>query len=368
MNGYRPTEMTIHTDILKSNLRILRKKTLNNFFCPMVKADAYGHGAIEVAAIAEAEGCRSVGVALFEEGIALRKEGFTDLEILVFSPLNDKALKACFLWELTPVISTQNDLDILRCGLSMGRSLKVHMKVNVGMNRLGFNLHAAAGIEMALRSIPGVSLRGVCCHLPEAEDADVVGGTTRTQLNSFLSYTSGRKFEYVHALNSESLLRLSRSNFSDLELLGARPGIALYGIGDPDLSPAMTLTSRIIHTQNLSTGEKVSYGGRWVAHRPSLIGVLPLGYADGLRRGLSHNLSVLAEGKVIPVVGTVCMDYIMVDVTDLKIDAPKINNLEVTVMDTQRKGFTVNDWSERLGTIPYEVMVGFGTRLRRNYR
>jgi len=361
--NFRPTELVVHRDHLIKNFQILRGMTKAPFFCPMVKANAYGHGACDVARLIDKQGGRQVGVALYEEAIQLREAVIRDLQILVFGQLTDGALKLVIDHNLTPVIGSEKDLQILRSAGSGLRGLTVHLKVNVGMNRLGFSISECKKIFDFLTHNLGTKVEGLCCHLATAEDIGGPGERTRDQLDQFIRCGRFLGIDHLHALNSEALTKLHQLQDPRLDVLGARPGIALYGIGGFGLRPAMSLNSKIVHLQKVKRGESVSYGARWIAPQDSLIGVIPVGYADGVRRGLSGKLKVLIDGASVPSVGTICMDYLMVDLTHLYQNQGHPLGQDVKLLSPEATGHTVIDWAKDLSTIPYEIMTGFGSRM-----
>lgn len=362
MTEYRSSCLEIDLNTIRANIKALQKRNLNPFFCPMVKANAYGHGAVSVSQIAVQEDCKFLGVALYEEALELRRAGIRQPQILVFAPLSSVALKLAKAESLTPVISTWGDLEVLRLG---GAAIPMHIKINVGMNRLGFPLTEIHKVWTDVQKFNENKVEGLCCHLPCADDLGESTGQTSRQLDQFLEVSKSLKPKWSHALNSAGLLRLSAMRDQRLPHLGSRPGISIYGTGSEELVPAMILKSRVIHCQSINEGDFVSYGAKWRAQRKSVIGVVPVGYADGLARGLSNKIFVKVRNKSVPVVGTICMDYFMIDMTDLNIDHKTAIGEPVTILDNSKKPYDVDTWSELLGTITYEVMTGFSQRLPR---
>ncbi len=410
----RPLRAEISLKNVRHNYRVLRAMvSREDFFCPMIKANAYGHGDVEVARELINEGAEHFGVALVEEAVRLRESGIM-VDLLVFGPFVDRAsADAVVRHELTPVVSSWEALRALEAAVqeqtargALGASVNVHLKFNTGMNRLGF----APGEVNKLRdyfsqtqiSSPGAGarvlnpklvLKGVCTHLLSGDDALQKNGRTAKQLQIFSKIFESFKSDEVkaHVLNSSALLaRFLESNdirqnvtHSTLTHWGARPGISLYGIVAPvnglsdnlksvyeaiDLRPVMRVVSEIVHIQNLAKGETVSYGGRYQVNRDSTIGVVPIGYADGYMRRLSTKSKMVFRGQCVPVAGTVCMDFSMVDLTDV---APLVGD-EIVVLGRQESGVhaaqvTALELAEAAGTIPYEVLTNFSARVPRVY-
>lgn len=363
----RPTRLIVDLDRIVENAKFLRQITANEFFCPMVKADAYGHGAEPVCRALCDIGVQQFGVALFEEGIELRKQGLDKPQILVFAPLSPAAVEAAETYNLTPVIVRKADVSLLQDRARS--SMPVHLKIQTGMQRLGVAPQDALASAVALRAVKGVRLEGLCTHLANAEDVLHKESQTETALQVF-DQTAQQigSVDFLHVFNSASLVLLHQLHSNWLGKFGSRPGIALYG-GWPSesLGEALRLQTQVIQVHEVARGDGVSYGHTWKADRNSLIGVLPVGYADGIRRSLSGRLTVQVHGKRVKCVGRVCMDYIMVDLTDLGLGVEKLLNSEVTVLDGGAEDMSSSAWANKLDTIPYEVMTSFSKRLPREY-
>jgi alanine racemase len=250
------------------------------------------------------------------------------------------------------------------------------------MNRLGFADDQAARLREWLDSHPFFELEGICTHLFRGDDIGVAGGDTAAQLNRFtkiLRVFAGLTF-HVHVLNSSAGVGLDASGTKlDMSLnipLGLRPGIALYGIMPPsrhppkiELEPVLSFRSHLVMLHRLQTGEAVSYNGIWKAKRESLIGVVPVGYADGFQRVFSNNAEVLCRGQRTPVVGTVCMDYFMIDLTDVETLTGPIEAGEEIVLIGEQQGQSIgaDELAQRAATIPYEIFTRISERVPRHY-
>jgi alanine racemase len=354
----------------------------------VVKANAYGHGATAVAGALEAAGATMLACADIEEGIVLRRGGAT-VPILVFGALSVSDLDGLFEFALTPTISTPGAARAVQAAAARHRTtLGYHLKIDTGMNRLGFR-H-----DNLRRTLPGLlvsdnlRLDGVYTHfasadVPESELVDeqriryvnalaVVDELLRTSNAAPAPRTSplATSHAYVrHASNSAALLRDSRCWFD-----AVRPGLLLYGIVPPPLAstialrPAMSLTSRVVAVKGLRPGEGVGYGWRYRADEPRSIAVVPAGYADGLDTRLCGRGHVLIRGKRAPIVGAVSMDMITVDVTG--VDAVEPGD-EVVLLgrqgDESWQQIDAREVAAAIGTIPWEIVCRLGSRVERQY-
>lgn len=384
LQSERPTQALINLEALKQNSCKLKEASKkDSFFCPMVKADAYGHGAVEVCRALKEIGIKDVGVATFCEAVELRGESI-DLNIYVFSALTDEAVKLCEQYRLSPVVARLEDLQCLsrmQAKLPQG----VHLKLNTGMNRLDLDEKDFKQAIGFFNSHPEVPLTGVLSHLSTAEDIGSSNSVSLRQLQMFESYVeSFAKFtDNFHMFNSLGLIAMKYSKSSDISpahrAFGCRPGIAMYGAVKPEgtndiqqgveglgLVPAMSLQTRIVHKHNLRAGEAVSYGGIWVAKRSSVIGVLPVGYADGLNRRIPSGFRVKIGEQQAPIIGRICMDFCMIDLTEVALKSqPEV----VEIFGGATGGAaTAVEMADELGTISYEVLTSVGKRVPRVYK
>lgn len=361
---FRATQLRIDTQALKHNLLLLKKWNRGEFFCPMVKANAYGHGEVIVARVAESVGVSALGVALVEEGVRLREAGVM-APILTFSPLNDESAAAAREHCLTPVITRFEDIEALG---KVGKPVGAHLKFNTGMQRLGFDASDLARLKMELQSRPWLKIEGVCTHLTHGEEASEAGGRSQTQLKRFIEMC--KDFPGArHAHKSASLASLME-NHNDA--IGARPGIGIYGLPHDGrligagLKPVLTWKTQLATVHTVEKGENASYSARWTASRRSVVGILPLGYGDGYMRALSNKGVVLFRGVRVPVVGSVCMDYTLVDLTDAVSGGPAQAGEDVVLIGDQ-KGVRIDvaELAELAGTISYEVVTAISARVAR---
>ncbi|MEK7356208.1 MAG: alanine racemase, partial [Bdellovibrionota bacterium] len=349
-------------------------------------------GDTEVAQALRLAGCAAIGVALVEEGEKIRRAGDRD-PILVFGPVDSVAAEAAIRESLTVVASDWSHLEALETAANrLGASaVKIHFEFNTGMNRLGFPVKEASRLEKWIRAHREFLLDGICTHLLRGNDAGEPGGESERQLRGlaralteFASH-SGLK---VHALNSSASVNLWKRVCTEAELgdgatwpLGARPGIGLYGVQPPNdedveigLKPAMTLKSQLVQIHDVEMGAKVSYGPTWTAASPTIVGVLPIGYADGYRRALSNKADVLFRGHRCPQIGTICMDYFMVDLTNAveETGSPAKPGEEIVLLGEQigpqgTIAITPQEMADWAGTIPYEILTGISDRVPRVY-
>lgn len=390
MQHLRPTLARISLSNVRHNFRTLKSLQLSggdfssSFFCPMVKADAYGHGALEVAKAVMAEGAEHLGVATVEEGLELRQALGSQIRILTFAPLTLESVQAVIEAELTPVLSSWREIELVEKSLHAKAQFPVHLKFNTGMFRLGFPIQESDKLAKYFSTHAQFELQGVCTHLSDGEDAHNPQGQSAHQLKNFLSVTRAFQSKKIfhHALNSSALIARSTIE-TRLAPLGARTGISLYGVKpqllEPspvqlakwhaiDLKPVLSLETKIVLTQSVDTGQAVSYNRRWTSEKNSTVGVLPIGYADGYHRRLSNVSRALVRGKSVPVVGTVCMDYTLIDATALGIESNDLYGESVILIGSQgSEAIHASELAELSGTNPYEILTSVSRRVPRVY-
>lgn len=363
----RLTRAEINIASLKHNFHLLKTWTGAGFFCPMVKSNAYGHDDVLVSLVAESEGASAVGVARVEEGIHLRQNG-VEIPILAFVPLLQESARAALDYGITPVLGRIEDLEIL-LELSKKAPCKVHLEFNTGMQRLGFDEDDVPTLMQMLRGNPQIEVEGVCTHFVYGEEAHQPGSASQKQIEKFNTMTT--PFPGVrHVHKSASLIAQSANKTRDE--FGARPGISLYGLPHegrqigPGLKPVLRWVSELATLHRVEQGETVSYGGRWRAAKKSWIGVVPVGYGDGYMRCLSNKGEMLFRGLRVPVVGSVCMDYTLIDLTDACRDGEPKHGEEIVILGSQ-SGETISaaEIADRAGTIAYEIVTGIRLRVPR---
>ena len=338
--------------------------------CAVVKADGYGHGAAQSARAALAGGASWLAVAAASEARELREAGLRDVRVLVMGALTDGELAQALAADADVVVWSERQVQAVR---SAGGG-KVHVKVDSGMGRLGTRDPAQASRTVAAaRDADGVELVGLMTHFATADDLSD-DGFFAMQLGRFTEWAMAVKAEQpeliVHAANSAALLREAGA-----QLDMVRCGIAVYGMDpfgdDPvaqGLEPALQLSSYVAEVKRYETGESAGYGRRFVDERDTWLAVLPIGYVDGWRRGCSNNADVLIAGRRYPVVGTVSMDNITVD---LGPDAgEELLGEEAILIGAQGSGpepITAEEVAKRLETINYEVTCALTPRVPRLY-
>lgn len=371
----RPTRVEISKTAFHTNFKALRRIMPEDAdILAIVKANAYGHGAVPVSTWLSELGVKRFGVATVTEAIELRQAGIRGQIFLLQGAFGE--YRYCLEKKLTPVLSDLESLkewaDFLR---SQQATAACHLKIDSGMGRLGFRERDAL-LEF-LRAAPQVCVEGVMTHLAVAdEEDDNSKAYTQSQLDHFLQGVHEIKsvcptLRDIHVANSALLLRREIPEGCRTLL---RPGLSLYGVAPAPwlvrtlpqpLVPVLSWKTAIHSIKSLPTGYPVSYGRSFVAARPSRIAVLPVGYADGYPRSLSNKAQVLVHGRRSPVVGRVCMDLTMIDVTDIP-DANRGD--EVVLLGEQGdETLSVSQLAEWAGTIPYEIFCGIGPRVERVY-
>jgi len=335
----------------------------------VVKANAYGHGARRVAAALEAAGANMLAVADIEEGVDLRSAGIR-APILVFGALSVSDLDGVFDFGLTPTISSPAAGYALQAGAARrGATLHYHLKIDTGMNRLGFRHDNLRRTLPELLASKNLALDAVHTHFGTADEpGHQLFDTQRTRFEeaSRVLDELGAGPRLRHAANSAALLRDSRVWYDFV-----RPGLLLYGLVPPPLGsnialkPVMSLTSRVVAVKGVRVGETVGYGGRFVADRPVTLAVIPAGYADGLDRRLEDHGVVLIRGQRAKIVGAVSMDMLTADVTDI---SGVGTGDEVVFLGSQGdKAIDAREMADWIGTIPYEILCRLGSRVERKY-
>jgi alanine racemase len=335
----------------------------------VVKANAYGHGARRVAAALQSAGAIMLAVADIEEGVDLRQSGI-HAPILVFGALSVSDLDGVFDYDLTPTISSPTAGQALQAGAEKrGATLRYHLKIDTGMNRLGFRHDNLTRTLPALLSSRNLALDAVHTHFGTADEpGHELFETQRTRFEAATRTLDdlGAGPRLRHAANSAALLRDSRVWYDFV-----RPGLLLYGVVPPplastiDVTPVMSLTSRVVAVKGIRVGETVGYGGRFTADRPVTLAVIPAGYADGLDRRLENHGHVLIRGKRAKIVGAVSMDMLTVDVTD--IDGVGTGDEVVFLGSQGGERIDAREMASWIGTIPYEILCRLGSRVERKY-
>lgn len=355
----------INLKALSHNLGIVKRKVGNLNVLAVVKADAYGHGAVTVSKHLLKKGASALGVAFTNEAITLRESGITK-PILVFFDRNN--ISECIDYNLTPVVfDLAAAKDISRESGKCNKQLPIHIKVDTGMGRVGILANKAKKEILKIAELDNIKIEGLMSHFSEADLRDK--DFANQQVRAFLSLIADLKkmkitFKYHHIANSAAVMTMPKTYCNMV-----RPGIMLYGYAYPGvkgLKPVLSLKSKIILLKKVPRGTPISYGRTFITKRESIIATIPVGYADGYNRRLSNNGEVLINGKRAPVAGRVCMDTIMVDVT--RIPDVSYKSGVVLIGRQGRDQITADEIAGKTGTIPYEVLTSIGQRVKRVYR
>ncbi|MDR0546320.1 MAG: alanine racemase, partial [Dysgonamonadaceae bacterium] len=358
------TVLEVNLDAIIHNLKYFRSKLKpsTKVIC-MVKAFGYGIGSYELAKTLQERGADYLAVALADEGAELRREGIT-MPVMVMNP-EEHAFNTLFEYRLEPEIYNHNMLDAMireteRRGIL---NYPVHIKLDTGMSRLGFELKDITRIAGKLKVQTGVVVKSVFSHLA-GSDSPLLDDFTEQQIAQFREEAGllEKQLGYPvlrHILNSAGIERFPEAQFDFVRL-----GIGLYGISAVDQSfmkPVATLKTRILQIRNLSREKTVGYNRNGKLQRDSRIACIPIGYADGLDRRLGNGTGkVLINGKLCPIVGNICMDICMIDVTDIAVEE---GDIAVIFGDNP----TVSQLAGQLGTIPYEILTSISPRVKRIY-
>ncbi len=370
-----PTEARIDLLALKKNFLRAKRAAGRRPLWAVVKADGYGHGALAVSRALISAGADRLAVAFATEGIELRRAKIA-ARILVMGGFSPDEGPELIRYRLTPVVYDLRQVEALgrwasravrdrRASLS-GRPVPLHLKIDTGMGRLGIPPAEAPRFIERIAKTEGVFLEGIMSHFSEADLADRT--FARKQIETLLSAARGvaREKPEIHIANSAALLTLPSARLS-----AVRPGIMLYGIaptGKGGLLPVLTLATCLFAVKRVPPGTTISYGRTFVARRDSLIGTLPIGYADGFPRSLSNRGWAVLRGRRAPVAGRVCMDMTMIDLTDIEKETaamgPLLPGEEVILIGP---GTPAEEVAKEAGTIPYELLARIGQRVPRIY-
>ena len=334
----------------------------------VVKANAYGHGAVPVSRALESAGAGMLACADIEEAVTLR-EGGIRTPVLVFGALSVSDLDGVFTHGLTPTVSSPFAARALSdAAVRRGVTVACHVKIDTGMNRLGFRFDNLQQTMPDVLGLPGLEVAAVYTHFATADDPEhPLFGLQRARFDESLRRLAalGVRPALRHAANSAALLRDRKTWYE-----GVRPGLLLYGLIPPGLeasipvAPAMTMRSRVVAVKGMRVGETTGYGAHAPVERPTTVAVVPAGYADGLDVRMAGRVSVLVGGRRAPVVGAVSMDSITVDVTGLDVTPGD----EVVLVGAQSGArIDAGEIAAALGTVPHEVLCRTGSRIVRTY-
>ncbi|MBQ5413384.1 MAG: alanine racemase, partial [Schwartzia sp.] len=358
----------INLSALRHNISAIKSRVADGAkFCAVVKADAYGHGAVAVAREAVAQGADYLAVAVLSEAVKLREAGFTT-PILILGPTQPQEADVVVRYRITQAVFTVEQAAALAAAaLRQHTHAKVHLAVDTGMGRIGVRPGNAGAVAAAIAGLPGIWLEGMFSHFASADSKDKMYAAEqfrRFQEAVAAVEARGIKLELRHIANSAAILEMPETH---LDMV--RAGIILYGLWPSDevehvidLRPVMKVKARLSCVKDYHPGETVSYGRTFMAAREMRVGTLPVGYADGYTRLYAGKAVVEIKGQRVPVVGRICMDQCMVDVTD--VNGARVGDEAVLFGSPTLTADEAAGW---LGTINYEVVCMISPRVPRVY-
>ena len=361
----RDVHAEINLDAIRHNFSEIRRH-INpaSKLCAVVKANAYGHGAIQVSKVAVECGADFLAVATVAEGLELRQAGF-DLPILILGLIPQTAAQVVVENNLTATVADFELAEkISAAAVKLDKLAKIHLKIETGMGRIGIAPDEAVELAKKISALPNVELEGLFSHFADADSADRT--FTRRQIKIFSDVaeqirSAGVEIKIRHLAESAAILDIPEAHFDMV-----RSGIISYGLYPSDdvrrtieLQPAMKLVARVAYVKKIPAGTSIGYGREFVAQRDSIIATLPLGYADGYIRAYK-NFHVEIRGKLAPIAGRICMDQTMIDVTD--VDGVQVGD-EVILFGSDK--ISIDDAAKHLGTINYEVTCLISSRVER---
>jgi len=357
---------------LETNVRQLRSKLGKNCqFMAVVKADGYGHDAKVVSEYAIKGGASQLGVATLKEGIKLRSFGVKKPILILGNLYTKRDLIISFKNDLMPTISSIRDCLVCNnIGKHFGLKFSLHLKVDTGMSRLGFESNKFVQQFEKIKSFENISIEGIYSHLSSADEDKALDSQSITQLQRLkfnkllkqINLDSSNQIK-IHLANSAGML-LSK----DFHFHMVRVGLSMYGYSPLDkidknllLKPALSLKVKVAFIRNIDKGVSVSYGGKFVSHRKTKLAVLSIGYADGVPRNLSGKINVIYKNKFYPQVGSITMDQMMVDITDS--NEIKVGSTMLLLGSDGDKTISPLEWARKSNTIPWEILCSFKNRL-----
>ncbi|MGB9720779.1 MAG: alanine racemase [bacterium] len=360
----------IYLDRLINNYLLIKKIAGNRKIMAAIKADAYGHGAVEIARTLQKVGVDMFGVASTEEGIELRHAGIK-AKIIILSPILKNQIDEIIEYDLIPTVSELTFFETLNKKIQKIRKpMLIHIEVDTGMTRTGFPYNKAINAIEKIQRSPYIRIEGIFSHFPMA---DCDGAFSKKQIKDFsqlIAQLNSMKIKpkFVHLANSSGIFRFPESHFNLV-----RPGISLYGLtSSPEViynhhfQPVMSLKSRIVNLREVPANTPISYGHTYRTKRKSRIATVSVGYGDGYPRMLSNNAEVLCQGRRTNIVGTICMDLIMIDVTDNS--QAKLGDIITLIGRDGNEEIKVEELAQKCNTIVYEITSGIGPRVARVFK
>ena len=375
MNTKNRVYATVNLDAIVKNLENMKKNIQEDTkIIAVLKADGYGHGAVPIAKhIEPLPYLWGIAVATVEEGMILRKNGITK-PILILGYTFSDDYDTIIEQEMRPAVFTlKMARELSKAAVRLKKPAKIHIKIDTGMSRIGYrNLEQAVPEILEISALDGIEIEGIFTHFARADETDPA--PAYQQMETFEQFIhaleeKGLSISVKHCSNSAGILRMKEANMNVV-----RAGIILYGLYPSDevekdlvpLEPAMELKSHIVYIKTLEPGVAVSYGGTYVTSRPTRVATIPVGYADGYCRGLSNKGFVLIHGKKAPILGRICMDQFMVDVTDIP-EAQEAHEVTLLGRD-QKEQITMEELGNLSGRFNYEFACCISRRVPRIYR
>ncbi|OCL28459.1 alanine racemase [Orenia metallireducens] len=363
IKNLRPTWLNIDLDAIKFNLKQVRKRIdPDTEIMAIVKANGYGHGASEVSKVALEEGVGWLGVATVHEGVELRKGGI-EAPILILGTLLSNQIDEVVEYGLTPTVYTY---ELAKNLSQLGIDIKVHIKVDTGMGRIGLIAEEAGEEIIKIANLPNIKIEGLFTHFAKSDVDEIYTSKQLDRFNRLISFLkdNGIEIPIIHTSNSAAIINFSKAHYKLV-----RMGIILYGLyPDPTLSdqiklkPAMSWKAKIVHVKEVEAGTAISYGCTYITKSRTKVATLPVGYHDGYSRALSGQVEVLFKGKRVPVIGNICMDQMMIDVSGIEAEVGDV----VTLIGREgEESISANELAQKLGTINYEVVSRIGLRVPR---
>lgn len=370
--NHRPVWAEVSLDNLAYNMKNIKAKVMNREIFGIVKADAYGHGALEVSEVLLKNGATRLSVAVLSEGIELRKQGIT-CPINILGVIPDTLFTDLIEYDLEPVVfSYEYAKSLSECAKSKNKIVKIHFAVDTGMGRIGF-LPTEESVEEAVEisRISNIQVAGLFSHFSTADEEDKE--YSHLQFDKYRWFDNRLKEKGVNIKIRSICNSAAIIEFPEAYCDGVRPGIIIYGYYPSekvdkrklDLKTVMTLKANIMHLKILDKDQYIGYGRKFKTERKSIIATLPVGYADGYTRILSGKAKVIINGKFAPVVGNICMDQCMVDVTD--IENVKVGDEVILMGSDGNLKFDADDIAKILGTVKNEVLCMISKRVPRVY-
>lgn len=373
MNEYYRVHAVIDLDAICHNIKEVKRVIGPDVkVMPVIKADGYGHGAVPIAKALNEIGVDAFAVAIIEEGITLRKNGITQ-PIVILGYTSEYQYSSLIQYEIQPTVFCYEMAESLsKIAAALGQNAKIHIKLDTGMNRIGFKpTRESLEIVKKISKLPNIKIEGIFTHFACVDEADKTSAKKqKAEYDKFIGWLSeeGIEIPVKHVSNSASII-----DMKDWRMDMVRSGIITYGLYPSeevskdvlDLRPAMSLKTHIVYIKEVGPGEGVSYNHTFVTKRNTKIATIPVGYADGYPRALSSKGRVLIRGQYAPIIGRICMDQFMVDVTDIP-DVSVMDEVTLVGVDGENR-ISVEEVANGAGSFNYEFVCGVSKRVPRVY-